>query len=131
MNFGEGLDAQRKMERDLEGRITQIIERVVGQGKASVQVAAELDYTQSELFQETYDGENPAPRSEQSTEEISGVNGDDAQGIPGARANVVGGPAQAGQFANEGGDRRTATGPDPLHRLSARGAIRAQARLTG
>ena len=108
MNFGEGLDAQRKMECDLEGRITQIIERVVGQGKASVQVAAELDYTQSELFQETYDGENPAPRSEQSTEEISGVNGDDAQGIPGARANVVGGPAQAGQFANEGGDRRTA-----------------------
>ena len=47
MNFGEGLEAQRKMERDLENRITQIIERVVGQGKASVQVAAELDYTQS------------------------------------------------------------------------------------
>ena len=55
MNFGEGWKPA-EMERDLENRITQIIERVVGQGKASVQVAAELDYTQSELFQETYDG---------------------------------------------------------------------------
>lgn len=108
MNFGEGLEAQRKMEQNLEGRITKIIERVVGPGKASVQVAAELDYTQSELFQETYDGENPAPRSEQSTEEISMGDGDAAQGIPGARANVVGGPAQAAQFQGEGGDRRTA-----------------------
>jgi flagellar M-ring protein FliF len=73
-----------------------------------VQVAAELDYTQSELFQETYDGENPAPRSEQTSEEISMGNNDDAQGIPGARANVVGGPAQGAQFQGEGGDRRTA-----------------------
>jgi len=108
MNFGQGLEEQRKMEQNLEGRITKIIERVVGQGKASVQVSAELDYTQSELFTETFDSENPAPRSEQATEEISGGNIDDIQGIPGARANVVGGPAQLGQTTSEGGDRRTA-----------------------
>lgn len=107
LNMARGMEEQLKMETNLEQRITQIIERVVGAGKASVQVSAELDYTKSEFLQETYDPENLAPRSEQATEEIKGADADAVGGIPGARANVVGGPAQAGDIAGGTGDRRT------------------------
>ena len=105
---GKGLEEQRKMERDLERRVTRIIERIVGPGRASVQVSAELDYTQSEVTQENYDPEGSAIRSEQKTEEQSFGNADGEAGLPGARANVVGGPAEVGAAGAPGSDLRTA-----------------------
>ena len=50
--LGSGLQQQRKFEQNLEERVTRMIERVVGMGRATVQVSAELDFTVSEFTNE-------------------------------------------------------------------------------
>ena len=59
------VEYQRNVERDMAGRIQTMLENVVGKGKASVQVTADLDFRVTEKTEEVYDSENPAVRSTQ------------------------------------------------------------------
>ncbi|MBI5508997.1 MAG: flagellar M-ring protein FliF [Deltaproteobacteria bacterium] len=83
-------DQQRSIERDLEERLTGILERTLGQGGASVRVAAEIDASQSEKTSETFDPDGFVLRSEQVSAEQQGAPLAAATGIPGARSNLTG-----------------------------------------
>ena len=86
-------DYKHKVEHDYEQKIRVLLERVVGAGKASVQVSAETDFTQNERTEETYDQERSALRSEQVSEDKSAQPQTVVGGIPGARSNLPGGTA--------------------------------------
>lgn len=66
------MEYQQNLEKDLAGRIQSMLENVVGQGKAVVRVAADLDFRVTEKMEETYDSEAPVVRSLQRQTEKSG-----------------------------------------------------------
>lgn len=56
---------QKNLERDLSTRIQSMLENILGRGRVSVQVAADLDFRMAEKTEEIYDAENPVIRSVQ------------------------------------------------------------------
>ncbi len=58
-------------QRDLESRLRDIVESVVGGGRARVKVAAELDFNRVQETQDIFDPEGQVVRSTQSREESS------------------------------------------------------------
>ncbi len=83
------MEYQQNLEKDLAGRIQSMLENVVGQGKAVVRVAADLDFRVTEKMEETYDSEAPVVRSMQRQTEKSGA--------PEAGKGVVGTTASGAQ----------------------------------
>lgn len=82
------IEYQRNIEKDLENRISGILEPVVGKGKVRAKVAAEIDFTRSERTEERYDPDSQVARSEQKTLEktVNGARG----GVPGVASNLPG-----------------------------------------
>ncbi|MEE2959645.1 MAG: flagellar basal-body MS-ring/collar protein FliF [Myxococcota bacterium] len=108
LELASGMEQQRKLEESLENRVSRIMERVVGEGKASVQVSVEMDFSQNEYVKEEFDPELVAVRSEQTSTEERGSAEKTAAGIPGARANMAGGVGGVGAGAESSGDSRKA-----------------------
>ena len=79
-------EQRRRMEQDYASRIEELLSPVVGFGRVRAKVVAELDFTQIEQTQESYDPDRLAVRSESSSVEESTGNRDPA-GIPGALSN--------------------------------------------
>ena len=97
-----GLDpTQIKYVREIEAsaikRVDDILAPIVGQGNARVQVAADIDFSQSEQTAETHRPNTTPPdvaiRSQQTSESASATPS--AQGIPGALTNQPPVPATA------------------------------------
>ncbi|MBI4819575.1 MAG: flagellar M-ring protein FliF [Deltaproteobacteria bacterium] len=86
----ELLEQQRELEDTLERRARRIIERVTGEGRASVEVTAELDVTQTERTMESFDPDSAVLRSSQTSEEQRNKAGQEPGGVPGAPGNLVG-----------------------------------------
>ena len=79
-------DFTRKMENDIVERINRILQPVVGGGRYKSEVSADVDFTEVERAEETFNPDLPAIRSEQTLDEQRGeVNFDG--GIPGALTN--------------------------------------------
>ncbi len=76
----------RKLEQTYARRIENLLEPLVGSAGVRAKVAAELDFTQVEKTQESYNPDLPALRSEQVIEEQNGSGGA-AVGVPGALSN--------------------------------------------
>ncbi len=92
----EQFSFSRRVEADYVRRIEQLLAPMMGAGRVSAQVAADLDFSVTEEAREAYNPNPAAIRSEQTNEEAnrSGTpNG--AQGIPGATSNQPPSPAQA------------------------------------
>jgi len=66
------IEYKKNVEKDLTGRITSMLEKVVGDGKAVVRIAADLDFRVMEKTEEKFDSEEPAIRSVQRSQEKSG-----------------------------------------------------------
>jgi flagellar M-ring protein FliF len=66
------IEYKKNVEKDLTGRITSMLEKVVGEGKAVVRIAADLDFRVMEKTEEKFDSEEPAIRSVQRSQEKSG-----------------------------------------------------------
>ncbi len=93
---GEGVDArQAAMEDRIRKTVTDIVEGVVGQGNARVQVTAEMDFNRVSETRQTFDPEGRVVRST-STTESSASSAERAQGAT-AAANIpdAGGGASA------------------------------------
>ena len=98
-----GGDAQQlqyvqQLEQTYSRRILDILEPIAGRQNVKAQVAAELDFSQTESTSESHKP-NQAPdatviRSQQ-TSESSGGGGANASGVPGATSNQPPGPAAA------------------------------------
>jgi flagellar M-ring protein FliF len=66
------IEYKKNVEKDLTGRITSMLEKVVGDGKAVVRITADLDFRVMEKTEEKFDSEEPAIRSVQRSQEKSG-----------------------------------------------------------
>ncbi len=67
------VEYKKNVEKDLTSRITSMLEKVVGEGKAVVRISTDLDFRVMEKTEEKYDSEEPAIRSVQRSQEKSGA----------------------------------------------------------
>jgi flagellar M-ring protein FliF len=94
---GTGSDLVRaKVERDLETKVTDLLNRAVGTGAAAVSVTADMDFDKVERQITTYtpvSESNYTPAGVSTTTEIYGAGAaSGAGGIPGSGSNVPGLP---------------------------------------
>jgi flagellar basal-body M-ring protein/flagellar hook-basal body protein fliF len=82
------LELERQFERNLEDKLTELLEKSVGAGKVAVKVDADLDFTKVKRVSERYDPAETAVRSEQTIEERFKGVGAVPVGPPGTRQNV-------------------------------------------
>lgn len=68
-------ELQRQVETSLTSKAQKMLDGVLGYNNAIVQVTSELDFRQVERTSETYDPENTAIRSEQTSEDKTTANG--------------------------------------------------------
>lgn len=90
-----GVTLRRKLEKTYEDSLTSMLERVVGSGKVSVRVNAELNLDKVAEQAEIFDPTQQVVRSEQTIESTSSGAGSGAGGIAGLQANTPGGASGA------------------------------------
>ncbi len=83
------VEFQRNLEKDTAARIQSLLENVVGQGKAVVRVAADLDFRMTEKTEESYDPESPVVRSSQKQSEKSPVSATANAGVGAERLDEI------------------------------------------
>ncbi|MBU2099061.1 MAG: flagellar M-ring protein FliF [Gammaproteobacteria bacterium] len=86
MIAGEQFEYVRRYEETLVGRVNRILLPLLGSGRFTAEVAADIDFTRTEQAAETYNPENAVLRSEQSMDERR-AGGEVIAGIPGALSN--------------------------------------------
>ena len=112
------LDFARNIEKTYVARIERMLNPIVGLGSIRAQVTAEVDFTQSESTQETFNPDLPAVRSEQSSEELS--QGSSQGGVPGALTNQPPANAAAPEQANQQTGATTKQGSNRTSRRSTK-----------
>ncbi len=93
-------DYRKKLEEYYIKRIEELLEPIVGVGKAKAQVVTDLDFTVTEQTHESYNPDLPSIRSEQTVEEQTSALGM-LGGVPGAVSNQ---PPGAGVINGEEGE---------------------------
>ncbi len=92
----DGLDSQAaadqraQMEERIRRQVKDVVEGVVGPGKARVQVTADLDMTRVTEQKETFDPDGQVARSTTTSDERSNEGGTTNEGTTGAAANIPG-----------------------------------------
>ncbi len=84
------LSYQRELERSYVQRVEQMLSKVIGPEKVIARVTTELDFSQSERQEESYDPGGQVLRSERSVEEGSGSS--QRGGVPGVISNLTNDP---------------------------------------
>ena len=112
------LDYTRNIEKTYVDRIERMLSPIVGLGNVRAQVTAEVDFTQTESTQESFNPDLPAVRSEQSSEEQS--QGASLGGIPGALTNQPPANANAPEQANQPAAATTKQGSNRVSKRSTR-----------
>ena len=79
------------VEQRIAKQVKQLVEGIVGAGKARVNVTADLQLSQVTLQQETYDPDGQVVRSESTTDENAKQTEPDANGQVSATSNIPGG----------------------------------------
>ncbi|MCA6300196.1 MAG: flagellar M-ring protein FliF [Phenylobacterium sp.] len=101
------------VEARIAKTVKTMVEGVVGQGKARVNVTAELDLSQVTIQEETYDPDGQVVRSETTSEENANENQPNQTGQVTAAANIPGAPANPdGLIASTSGRTGTTTNYD-------------------
>lgn len=102
------VDRRAELERTVTGRVRNMLERVVGNGKVVVVTSADVDDRKVSETQELFDAEHPALRSESRTidgsPDAAGIGG-----LAGTRGNLPGAPAPgpgSGAGSGAGGSGR-------------------------
>ncbi|RAK56616.1 flagellar basal-body MS-ring/collar protein FliF [Phenylobacterium deserti] len=98
-----------EVEQRIAKQVKQLVEGVVGAGKARVNVSAELELARVTVQQETFDPDGQVIRSESTTDERSQENQPDPSGEASAAANIPGGngPETANNSSNSGRQEST------------------------
>lgn len=93
------LDYTKKVENDIILRVRRLLTPIIGDGKFKTEIAADLDFTEVEQAEESFNPDLPAIRSEQTVEELrKGAGG--PMGIPGALTNQPPDGGNAPEVAN-------------------------------
>lgn len=84
----EQFDYTRRLESDYVRRIQQLLAPMVGTGRVNAQVAADMDFSETEEARELYGAEPQKVRSEQISEDVTrSSSGKQQGGVPGATTN--------------------------------------------
>lgn len=97
------LEYQRTVERELEKKATEVLERFIGDGKSVVRVRALMDFSREERTEELYDPERQVIRSEESLNEVRENGGNRVGGGAGADQNdpnIAQGVVRVGDASN-------------------------------
>ena len=86
------LEHRMKLESIYRSRILSLVSPIVGAGNVTAQVSLDIDYTQSQVTQETVDPNGSALRSEQRSTDMA--NNPDARGIPGTTSTQAPGQTE-------------------------------------
>ena len=100
---GTSLEYTQAGENEREMKAREMLERVVGPGKAIVKVTAKIDFSQEHRTEELYDAETVVPRSEETLSEVRENGGNRVGGAAGAAANdpnVAQGVIRVGDASN-------------------------------
>jgi len=89
------LEYQRAVERQMEKRAQDMLDRALGTDNSLVKVTAVLDFSQVSKIEELYDPKSAVPRSEQ-TQEQKEIGAGGVGGVPGVQSNLGGGTASGG-----------------------------------
>jgi flagellar M-ring protein FliF len=105
----EGDARKSDVEQRISKQVKQLVEGVVGAGKARVNVTADLQLSQVTVQQETYDPDGQVVRSESTTDENSKQNEPGAEGQVSASANIPGaaGPTPTSNSSTSGHQEST------------------------
>ncbi|MBL8551390.1 MAG: flagellar M-ring protein FliF [Hyphomonadaceae bacterium] len=105
---GDGVDArQASTEERIRRTVTDIVEGIVGAGKARVQVSAEMDFNRVTESSERFDPEGRVVRSTSTSEETSTEPGRSGGAPASASANLPGGAGGASSGGGENNSSRT------------------------
>lgn len=85
--FSSHLEASRKFEAETAARIMSLLEPISGVGHVRADVAANLDFSQTESTQEKYDPKSQVIRSQQTQQESRNNNSNGVANVAGVRAN--------------------------------------------
>ncbi len=85
--WGEANAQQRKMERDLERRVVELLEQAVGPGAVVARITAQLDASEVSTSAETVDPDATALRSERHVTHSQSSEAGAIAGVAGAAAN--------------------------------------------
>lgn len=110
-------ETQRSFEKSSEERLQSLLDKVVGSGKSVARVSATFNFKQVEKYEERYDPEAAAVRSEQRSEEKGSSGG--IAGVPGVQTNL-GRNQGAGQVAPTGSSKSDETLNYEVSRSTAR-----------
>ena len=110
-SVGDGDSATRnQVEERIRRTVKDLVEGVVGPGKARVQVSADLDLSRVTVSEEKYDPDGQVVRSTQTTDEKANENKSAPTGLVSASQNIPGaapGNGSAGDSSNTGKQEET------------------------
>jgi flagellar M-ring protein FliF len=110
---GKQFDYSRRMESMLTQRVHNILQPVLGNDRYKAEVSADVDFSAVESTSEQFNPDQPALRSEQSTNEQRTASSG-PQGVPGALSNQPPSPASAPQQAGQAAAAGTIQPGQPL-----------------
>jgi flagellar M-ring protein FliF len=93
---------KNEVEQRIAKQVKQLVEGVVGVGKARVNVSADLELARVTVQKETFDPDGQVIRSESTTDENSKENQTDEQGQASASANIPNTPTLGAGTGNSG-----------------------------
>ena len=93
-------DARSGVEEKIRKQVMELVEGVVGPGRARVQVTADIDTSSTTTQEEKYDPDGQVVRSTQTTDSNSKQNQPDSSGQASATANVPGTPGASSTTNN-------------------------------
>jgi flagellar M-ring protein FliF len=82
------LEYTKKIERDLEVKVNEILSATLGKGNAVAKVTADIDFNKKDITKEEFDP-NPVLRSQQSLEITSSNKPETPEGVPGVQSNLA------------------------------------------
>jgi flagellar M-ring protein FliF len=85
--WGEASSWQKKLERDLEGRVVELLEQAVGQGAVVARITASVDASEVSTNAETVDPDATALRSERRVTQQQQQDATGPAGVAGAAGN--------------------------------------------
>ncbi len=97
------------VEQRIAKTVKQMVEGMVGAGKARVNVSADLELKRVTLSEETYNPDGQVIRSETTTEENANESQPDASGQTSASANIPGAPGANGSTNSSASGRTEST----------------------
>jgi flagellar M-ring protein FliF len=92
---------REQLEREMSGKVTSILEPVVGKGKVHANASIDLDFNTTEQTEETFNPNPPVIMSQQKSEERAGRSSVPS-GVPGIQSNAN---PQTSQNAGNGPER--------------------------